>query len=321
VLSLLLAGLVVAGCGADPRPAPRLAEAPEPAPAYDGSAEPAEAVLSLVPQRADVVTVTDWDMVRAELGQPDLTSEDLVSDRIDFWERVRDEAPTLTEGLLREEESRLWLDYGFTQDDVDWEAHFTGDSGSGFVVALRPDLDVAGVRRAIADGVGPLADAELRPEDHLVVSGVAETDVWASEPEWGAVVGEPAAATYLQRGCVPLRDALGPDAGAEEQQQLVAGHEVTSLAELERFAVEFGKRAATVRVEPGRSDLVDRVRLGEDWPVEGFPQTYVDGVAGPTAGRIDYTLRDPRAAVGLALREELPFAICNEVTPLEVPTG
>ena len=50
---------------------------------------------------------------------------------------------------------------GFTQDDVDWEARFTGDDGPGFVIGLRPDLPLDGVRRAVADGVGPLRGSTM----------------------------------------------------------------------------------------------------------------------------------------------------------------
>lgn len=39
----------------------------------------------------------------------------------------------------------------------------------GYALLLRPDLDVAGVRRAIRDGVAPLEDAELFAEDRPLV--------------------------------------------------------------------------------------------------------------------------------------------------------
>ncbi len=54
--------------------------------------------------------------------------------------------------MLRPVNSELMLDHGFTQDDVDWEAHFTGPDGNGYVLAFRPDLDMAGVASAVADG-------------------------------------------------------------------------------------------------------------------------------------------------------------------------
>ena len=157
LLALVTAGFGLSGCQAEPAPEPPrplASVAPEPAPAYDGTAEPATAVLSLVPQSADTITVMDWDEVRVHLGLPDLTSEDLMTDRLAFWERARTETALLTDGLLRDDGSTLELDYGFTQDDVDWEARWTGADGPGYALALRPDLDLAGVRRAIEDEVG-----------------------------------------------------------------------------------------------------------------------------------------------------------------------
>jgi hypothetical protein len=324
LLALLLLVLPVIGCQSEPEPAPPrpVAEVPpEPAPAYDASREPAEAVLALVPRSAEAVTVTDWDQVRVQLGQPDLTGDDLMTDRFAFWERVAGEAVVLTEGLLREQASRFELDYGFTQDDVDWEARFTGAEGPGFVLGLRPDLDLDGVRRAIADGAGPLAGAELRPADRLVVSGTAEVDVWAHEEPWAELVEQPAVATYLHRGCLPLAEALGPDADSDDQDALLAEHPVTTLDELDGFAVTFGDHQATVRTEPDRSDLFERMRLGEAWPVAGFPGTFVNGAADPSTGRIGYTVTRPGAAAALVLLGELPFAVCNEVVPLPEPTG
>lgn len=321
---LVLSCLALAACQAEPearQPRPLAAVSPEPAPAYDGTGEPAQAVLSLVPRSAGTLTVTDWDAIRVQLGQPDLTSEDLVTDRFAFWERADAEAALLSDGLLREEGSRLELDYGFTQDDVDWEARWTGADGPGFALALRPDLDLAGVRRAIEDGVGPLDDADLLAEHHLVVAGTAEEDVWAGEEQWEELVDEPATATYLQRGCTPLDEALGPDAGAEDQGALLAEHPVTTIDELPGFAVAYGDHTATVRVEPGRSDLFERMRIGEDWPVAPFPQEYVNGAADPSSGRIGYAVPRPPRAASLALLGELPFAICPEVVPLEEPTG
>ena len=316
--------LLLPGCQAEPtpdQPRPLVSRGPEPAPAYDAAGEPARAVLSLVPQSADVLTVTHWDAIRAQLGQPDLTSEDLVTDRVTFWERADDEAALLAEGMLRQDGSTFELDHGFTQDDVDWEAHWTGEDGPGFVLALRPDLELTGVRRAIEEGVGPLAGAELRPADHLVVAGTADHAVWATEEQWEPLVAEPATATYLQRGCTPLAVALGPDVDPEERAALLAEHPVTTLDELSGFALAFGDHTATVRVEPGRSDLFERLRIGEDWPVAPFPRTFVNGAADPSSGRLGYAVPDPPAAAGLALLQELPFAICPEVGPVEEPTG
>lgn len=323
-LLVLLAGAVLVACGseAEPEPVPPArSSTSEPAPAFDARLEPAAAVLALVPESADTITVTDWDRVRAQLGVPDLTSEDLMTDRIGFWNRAEKEAVLLTDGLLREDGSTFELDYGFTQDDVDWEARFTGDDGPGFVLALRPDLALDGVRRAIRDRVGPLAGAELRPRDHLVVSGTADEDVWAGGNAWRELVTEPAAATYLHRGCIPVTDALGADAGSEELDRLLAQHPITTLDELSGFVVAYGDHQATVRMEPDRGDLFERMRLGEVWPVQDFGRAYVHGAADPSTGRIGYTVTDPRAAAALALLRELPFGVCNEVMPIPEPTG
>ena len=72
-------------------------------------------------------------------------------------------------------------------------------------------------------------------------------------------------------------------------------------------AVAYGDHLATVWVEPGRDDLFERLRIGEDWPVDGFADAYVNGAADPSTGRLGYTLPDPPTAAGLALLEELPF--------------
>jgi hypothetical protein len=321
---LFLVGLVVAGCSdraAVERPRTSASAASEPAPAYAATAEPAEAVLSFVPQSAQVVTVVDWDGVREQLGVPDLTSDDLMTDRLDFWERASTEAALLTDGLLREDSSTFELDYGFTQDDVDWEARWIGEDGPGFVLALRPDLDLRGVKRAVADGVGPLADATLDEKNALLVAGAAETDVWASEDTWPPLVAEPATATYLHRGCISLNTALGPDADVEDQDALLAEHPVTTLDDLEGFVVAYGDHQATARFEPGREDLFERLRISEAWPTGEFNEAYVNGAADPSSGRLGFSVRRPPEAAGMALLEELPFGVCNAVVPLEEPTG
>lgn len=314
----------LAGCADDavPEPAPAPATTPtRAAPLFDAREEPAQAVLALVPISAEVVTVTDWDTIRAQLGVPDLTSDDLATDRSAFWERAEQEAPLLAQGLLRPQTSELLLDHGFTQDDVDWEAHFRGPDGAGWVLALRPDLDPAGVRGAIDAGVGELDGARLLAGEHLVVSGTADPGdpVWGSEPQWDRLVGEPAAATYLHRGCVPLTDALGPDAGAAEVDAVTP--EVTGLDDLPGFAVGFGDHNATVRVEPGRDDLFARIDLGEAWPVPGFGAAFRSGVGDPATGRMGYDVPHPPLAARASLLEELPFGVCPEVTPVPEPTG
>ena len=327
-ITVALVAAVLAGCGRDipppdAQPSPVHSPTTTAHPLYDAGLEPAEAALVMVPGSATTVTVTDFDEIRKELGVPDLTSEDPVSDRFDFWERARTEAPLLAEGMLRADNSEFLLDYGFTQDDVDWEAHFTGPDGNGYILAFRPDLDLAPVARAVAKGAGPLDGARVIAEDHLVVAGTAEkgVGVWATDPTWTGLVGEPAEATYLRRGCVPLDEALGPDATAEQQDRLLARHPVTNLDFLPGFAVGFGDHNATVRMGPNRDDLFDRLDLGRDWPVPGFESAFRSGVGDPATGRIGYDVPRPAQAAAVTLLEELPFAVCNEATPIPEPTG
>jgi hypothetical protein len=287
-------------------------------------------VLRFVPATATTLTVTDLDRVRAQLGVPDLTSDDLMSDRTEFWRRAELEAPLLAQGALRADGSRLMLDYGFTQDDVDWEAHFTGADGKGYVLGFRDGLDMGAVARAVRDGVGPLGGAHVLAAEHLVVSGAAENgaDSWATDPALVDLVGSPAEATYARRGCVPLDDVLGPDATGEDQQAVLARHDVTDLDPLPGFALEFGDHLATVRMDPGRSDLFDRLDLADDWADDrpdptapGFGSTFRAGVADPASGRIGYDVPHPPVAARLALLETVPFAVCNEVVPIPEPTG
>ncbi len=320
---VLAVALTLTGCSGEAAPRPRSlgSHTPEPAPAFERNAEPAEAVLSLVPQSADVVTVTDWDEIRVQLGQPELTSESLVTDRITFWERAAREAPALAEGMLRADDSTYLLDYGFSQDDVDWEAHWDGPDGPGYALELRPDLDLQQVRLAIRQGVGGIADGRIIEAGHLIVHGTSDVDTWANEDGWDALVGQPMEATYLRRGCIPLAEALGPDGTQEDVDAIDALKVVPDLDDMAGFAVGFGDHNATVRVEPGRLDAFDRLHLANHWPAADFGRAFRTGVADPSTGRLGYDVPDPPKAAAVTLLGELPFAVCNEITPIPEPTG
>jgi hypothetical protein len=318
VLAVLASLGSVAGCGDDgppdePTPISEMAPTATVAPPFDARLEPAEAVLSLVPVTATSVAVTDFDTVRVQLGVPDLTGESPAADRQEFWARANREAVLLSGGMLRGDESEL-ADYGFTQDDVDWEAHFIGSEGEGFVLGFRPDLPMAGVARAVRAGAGPLDGARVHAADHLVVSGTAAEDeqVWANEPVWDGLAGEPAGATYVRRGCVPVEDALGDGDDTAHLAQLAEAHPLSILDDVPAFSVAFGDHLATVRMEPNRADLFNRLDVGRDWPDGDFPETFRRPVADPTSGRIGYDVPRPPLAAAMTLGEELPFAICPE---------
>jgi len=327
--ALLLA--LASGCGSTPsapdraQPTqsstiPRALELSEDEPARD----PRQA-LALVPDSATLLTITDYDAIRARIGVNDLTSDSLMADRTGFWEQARRESVMLTDGLLREDNSVFMLDHGFTQDDVDWEARFTGPDGPGYVVAFRPDLDMSRVRGALEEKV--LAGARVLAGEHLLVKGVADDGarVWAMDPALRKLTEVGAESMYLRRGCVPVQDALGVDASYEDQEALVAAADPTYLRPLDAFSVSFGDQVATARLGRDRTDLHERAHLVGLWPDTG-EIGLEDGfeglaVADPSTGRIGLRVVDPVAAATLTLDEMLPFAVCNEVLPFEEPTG
>ena len=311
--------LVLAGCSddGDDDPASPPSETEETAPpSYDPSLEPAAAVLPLVPADATRLTVTDYEQLRLELGNPDLGDEGMSDrEREKFWSRVSAETAALTTGVLRDVDQRLRSEYGFSQDDVEWEAHFGGPGGeTGWVLKLRDDLGMGGVQRAVKDGVGPLAGVKVAAAEHVIGTGTTTdmTDSWATDPAIAGLVGRPAAATYAERGCVPFEDVYGE--GVLDQLASGPSADVAGLLDLPAFTVSFGGRLATVRLGEGRADTFARSRLAETLPETEpvFTSGFTEPVADPAGGRIGYSLADPRAAADLTLSRRLPFAVCAE---------
>lgn len=351
--------LLAAGCSADdpveepalptvettaPQPSPAETTdagepAPAPAPPPDATDQAGARLLALfmTPTSATHLTVTDYDLIRARLGVPDLTSEAIMTDRLDFWRSAEASTVLLTEGLLRPETSLFDLRYGFTQDDVRWEGRWSGES-PGFVLQLRHDLDLQPVRQAIADQVPVLAEAALLEEYSTVVGGeVAPLDSWAGEDALLAVTHSRAESLMVRRGCVPFLDALGVDATAEHVSAVTAAHDVEALLDVEAVAIAFEADTARIRLAYAGSatdqqiaaDLQARVALAGDWPVVetiGFSDGFaVDQgevlAAGSGLGEIGYPVTNLVAAAILALADLVPVGVCNEVTDLADPTG
>ena len=276
--------LVLSGCGGEPAASPSAAPLSRstPAAAYDPSLPPARAVLALVPHAAATLSVTDFDQVRAQYGaEPgDAT----------FWKQATAHAPLLSTDMLRGYAGRL---RGFTPDDVSWEARYAGDGpgATGWVLGFGPDTDMAAVQRAVADGIGPLKGTVVDTAARLVTSqAVPDTD-----PRWldlADLVGPEAEATYVARGCLP------GDTRGERLQPLDA------------YAIGFGQNLATVYLGPDREDLFVRMRLGGSVPA--FSAALTHGAADPRTGRVGYEITDPVDAAQLALRGELPFAVCAD---------
>jgi hypothetical protein len=210
-------------------------------------------------------------------------------------------------------EHRLARRYGFTQDDVLWEAHYAGGA-EGWLLRLGDDVNMRRVRRAVEDGVGPLDGAQVSVDEHLVGIGATSnrSESWAAHPELAALVGTPAAATYVERSCIPFDEAYGP--GMHDRLASGPAADVARLDELGPFAVAFGSDLVTARLGERRGDVFDRARLGENLP-EGDPSFgagFQRPVADPAGGRIGYAIGDPRVAVQLVSERRLPFAICAD---------
>lgn len=305
--------------------------------APQGTPAPAVSALAVTPQEATHLTVTDFDAVRERLGVPDLSSEDLRTDRLEFWRQVPASTVLLTDGLLREDNSLFDLRYGFTQDDVDWEARWAGDR-TGFVLGLRPDLDLGPVERAVADDVAVLSGATVLREHSTVFGGDPADEVaWLDDPGLVELADTDAESLVLRRGCVPFLDALGVDATVEDLDPLLEVHDVEELLPVEAVGMAFTGTSATVRLlyPEGTAgvdvlaDLRSRVALATDWPVVesiGFPDGYaadralVLGADG-RVGEVSYPVTNPTAAANLALADLVPLGVCAEAGDLAEPTG
>ncbi len=289
--------IVLSGCSeddAEPTLAPPLETATEAPQSYDPELEPARAVLPLVPAEATSLEVTDFDRVRLELGVGDLTGASPAGERAEFWQRADAEAPLLSDGVIRPEEQAFAAAYGFTQDDVSWEAHFRVGADEGWVVKLRDGLPLDAVERATTATSGPLAGAEVDTENLLLLNGAAPdaASSWASEEELAALVPEaPAQATHVATECVDT--AVPGDTGG--------------LADLEAFSVSYGGTLATARLGEARTDVFERARL-EAGPA--FTRAFTHPVADPGPRRIGFGLGDAALAAELALTGALPFAVC-----------
>jgi hypothetical protein len=295
-VALLVSVLLVSGCSDDePEPAPPAAspKATE-VPAYDATLQPSAAVLALVPETAETLTVTDFDQVRAELGMDGLTDQSTPEDVATFWQRAEAERPLLSPGMLRPADERLATTYGFTQLDVAWEAHFYGadDVPVGWVLRFRDGTDMAQVAAAVQEPGGPLTGGDVDAAAHLVSSGTAgdPTQSWAADPSTQELVGPAANATYVSHACVPAETGEDVD-------------------ELGAYSIQFEGSLVTARLGADRQDLFARMRLGANEPT--FAAAYDGGVADPLTGRIGYVMTDPAAAARLALEHRLPFAACG----------
>ena len=293
-ISVLAVGLALAlvGCGDDSEPKkPQAAASEDTYPVYAATMDPVEAAMTLVPEGAKTLAVTDYDEVKSLFGFDDITSRSSPADQSDLWNRADKEAAQVSGGVLRGVDQRLRDTYKWGAADVIWEARFTGGDKDGYVIKVADRVKPG---PAIKAGVGPLKGAKFHPETHLITKNTASPDVenWAAQEVMVAVAGGPATSTYVVKGCA--------EGGPKEK---------TRLAPVEAYSVEFGGGLATLRLGEDRDDLFVRLKLGDQ--AAAYKKVFTNGVADPATGRIGFRVTNPVTAATLVTREPVPFAVCD----------
>lgn len=289
---LVVVSLALVGCGDDSEPKkPEAAPAEETYPVYAETMDPVEAAMTLVPEGAKTLAVTDYDEVKSLFGLDDITSRSSPADQSDLWNRADKAAAQVGGGLLRGVDRRLREQYKWGAADVVWEAKFTGGDTAGFVIRVADRVEPG---KAIKAGIGPLKGARFDPETHLITKHTVAADAenWAAQEDMVAVAGGPATSTYVVKGCA--------EGGPEEK---------TRLAPVTSYSVEFGGGLATVRLGEDRDDLFVRLALGEQ--AAAYKKVFTHGVADPSSGRIGFRVRNPVTAAALVTSKPVPFAVCD----------
>jgi hypothetical protein len=293
-ICVLVVGLALAlvGCGDDSEPKkPEAAASEDTYPVYAATMDPVEAAMTLVPEGAQTLAVTDYDEVKSLFGFDDITSRSSPADQNDLWNRADKEAAQVSGGLLRGVDQRLRDTYKWGAADVVWEARFTGGGKDGYVIKVADRVKPG---QAIKAGVGPLKGAKFDPETHLITKNTAAPDAenWAAQEVMVAVAGGPATSTYVVKGCA--------EGGPKEK---------TRLAPVEAYSVEFGGGLATLRLGEDRDDLFVRLKLADRVPA--YKKVFTNGVADPATGRIGFRVTSPVTAATLVTSEPVPFAVCD----------
>ena len=295
----LLAGslgavLLLAGCSDDedePVFPPDLDASVAP-PAYDPELEPAAAVLALVPDAARVLTVTDFDQLRLQLGTPTLTSADPAPERDCVLAEGRRRGAALTDGLLRAGRrpagARVRLDPGRRA----WEAHFgAAGRGMGAEDPRRPRDD--DIRRAVDAGVGPLA-GDGRRRATMVGSGAATPgESWAADAGPGRPGGDARGRDVRRPRLHAVRRRFGPGV----QEQLAPAPRRTCPRSTSSGRSRWRSAATSRRCGSGPAGPTPSTGCG--WPRRCRRPTGVRaGLPArrgrPATGRLGYALGDPR---------------------------
>jgi len=323
--------------------------------------------LTAVPAAAEVVAFTDLEAAKKRLGYAELTSEALPSRRLEFWEAARVEGSLFTGQRLYDYSSKLALDYGWTAEDVAWEIDFSGsehacledmicDRATGYVVALRRDLDWRSILRSLQDngfvpgqddtvweapteGREPFDDLIPIPELNALASGnpigiERMSDVLDGAPNAldrlaptvaGLGVVESA---YLERtGCVTLERAFGPDATQDDVTAYFKTSDPSELASAEAFGVgivdDTHARAVLDLGEQGvgPDEIERRSDVIAGWPGIQVDKPFADvasAVVSLEAGfeRIELDVFDMATLRAMVFHGDAPWALCPTQAPV-----
>ena len=289
---LAAVSMVLVGCGDDSESKkPEAAPTQESYPVYAATMDPVQAAMTLVPEDATTLAVTDYDEVKSLFGLDEITSRSSPADQNDLWNQADKESAQVSGGLLRGVDQRLRNQYKWGAADVTWEARFAGEGKEGFVIRVA---DPVKPEKAIKAGVGPLKGATFDPETHLITKNTAAPDAenWAAQEDMIAVAGGTSTSTYVVKGCA--------EGGPKEK---------TRLAPVTGYSVEFGGGVATVRLGEDRDDLFVRLALGNQ--DAAYKKVFTNGVADPASGRIGLRVSNPVTAAALVTSKPVPFAVCD----------
>jgi len=326
------------------------------------------AVLAIVPAAAETVTFTDLAAVKERLGYDGVTSESPTSERFAFWEAVRADASVFNGTRLYDDSSELALDYGWTGEDVVWEVDFSApetgclesmicDRATGYAVAFRDDLSMRTVLQSLQDNgfrpsetahlwlapdgeKEPFGDVVVIPELNALAGGSAMGVTRISDVTEGApsaladlvplVTGlGPVESAYLDvTGCVPLDQALGPDATEDDVTAYFKKNDPSGLAEVERYAVGTTGRGQAVAfaetsTEPTAEQLRSRALVLDGWPslqagvaLVDVASAEVEGTAEPAPGeRTSFDVADSATFRAMVLTDDAPWALCPTRPP------
>ena len=139
-----------AGAAADAVPAPDATAGPNAiADAIEAKDASLAQALTLVPDNAELVTFTDWMLVKQSADAGDVTSQSASAQQADLIKWLKAQTPFAAYGFTQVDTHAN--DWGWNSLDVVWEVATRVGENPVYVLKLRDDLDVANIYRHFED--------------------------------------------------------------------------------------------------------------------------------------------------------------------------